>query len=131
MLLEIPGGRSLPGGWRIEVEERARKAGRIGGRDPWHVHVDADALPGPLAVRRRLAGDRIEPLGMGGRGKSLQDLFVDAKVPEPERDTWPVVIAGERIVWVAGLRLDQRSKIHEGTRRIVVIRVSPPDRVVG
>ena len=36
-----------------------------------------------------LAGE-IDPLGMAGKSKKLQDIFVDAKIPKRDRDVWPV-----------------------------------------
>jgi tRNA(Ile)-lysidine synthetase-like protein len=42
---------------------------------------------------------------VGGRGsRKLQDLFVDRKVPHALRAAWPILVAGERILWVPGLR---------------------------
>ncbi len=72
--------------------------------DPWLATVDAGSLPAPLAVRAWRQGDRFAPLGQNG-SKSLQDLFVDAKIPRRQRRRVPVVVSGEKIVWVAGLRL--------------------------
>jgi tRNA(Ile)-lysidine synthase len=43
----------------------------------------------------------------GGRGtRKLQDIFVDARVPREERNTWPLVFAGERLAWVPGVAVD-------------------------
>ena len=72
--------------------------------DPWCAVLDADALGGPLAVRRRRPGDRFHPLGMKGE-KRLQDFLVDAKVPRWERDQVPLVVSPQGIVWVVGHRV--------------------------
>jgi tRNA(Ile)-lysidine synthase len=43
----------------------------------------------------------------GGRGtRKLQDIFVDARVPREDRDTWPLVFAGEKLAWVPGVAID-------------------------
>jgi tRNA(Ile)-lysidine synthase len=43
----------------------------------------------------------------GGRGtRKLQDIFVDARVPREERNTWPLVFAGDRLAWVPGVAVD-------------------------
>jgi tRNA(Ile)-lysidine synthetase-like protein len=43
----------------------------------------------------------------GGRGtRKLQDIFVDARVPREERDTYPLVFAGDRLAWVPGVAVD-------------------------
>jgi tRNA(Ile)-lysidine synthase len=67
--------------------------------------LGAAALAGrPLTVRARQPGDRIAPTGMTGT-KKIQDLLVDAKTPEALRDTVPMVLCGDEIVWVPGYRV--------------------------
>jgi len=60
-----------------------------------------------FVVRAWRDGDRMRPLGLGGT-KSLQDLFTDRKVPRALRRSLPVVCAGDQVVWVAGVALDER-----------------------
>jgi tRNA(Ile)-lysidine synthase len=49
-------------------------------------------------------GDRLlTPAGT----KRLAALLVDLGVPLPVRDRWPVVVAGDRVVWVPGLAADR------------------------
>ncbi len=63
-------------------------------RPGMHVH---------LGFRR--PGLRMRPAG--GRGsRKLQDILVDARVPREERDSWPLVFAGERLAWVPGVAVD-------------------------
>jgi tRNA(Ile)-lysidine synthase len=50
-----------------------------------------------LWVRGWRAGDRL------ARGKKVQDLFVDAKVPRSEREAWPLVVRGDEVVVVPGI----------------------------
>ena len=54
-------------------------------------------VPG-LTVRGWRAGDRL-----ARRKKKVQDLFVDAKVPRSERESWPLVVRGEEVVAVPGI----------------------------
>jgi tRNA(Ile)-lysidine synthase len=61
---------------------------------PWRLESD---LP-DLVVRTRRPGDRL-----AGRRKKVQDLFVDAKVPRTERDTWPLVVSDGEVVAVPGV----------------------------
>jgi tRNA(Ile)-lysidine synthase len=51
-----------------------------------------------LWVRAWRAGDRL-----ASRGKKVQDLFVDAKVPRSEREAWPLVVRGDEVVAVPGI----------------------------
>jgi tRNA(Ile)-lysidine synthase len=61
---------------------------------PWTIESD---VPG-LHVRTWRAGDRL-----AGRSKKVQDLFVNAKVPRSERDSWPLVVRGDEVVAVPGI----------------------------
>ena len=86
--------------------------------------VDADGLSSRLTVRNWKAGDRLKPLGAGGR-KKLQDLFVDRKVPAAERRRLPLVVDGEdRIVWVPGHAIDEAYRVTEGTRAVLLLTMS-------
>jgi tRNA(Ile)-lysidine synthase len=52
----------------------------------------------------------------GGRGtRKLQDIFVDARVPREDRDTWPLVFAAESLVWVPGVAIDSDLVTPPGT----------------
>jgi tRNA(Ile)-lysidine synthetase-like protein len=127
--LPVPGNLTLAGGWSLTSMERPRTAhDPIRHDDRWQVAIDAGALHAPLEVRPRRPGDVMQPLGLGGRSKTLQDVFVDARVPRAERALWPVVVAGGAVVWVPGLRLDERVKVRPSTERIVELRAVPPGR---
>lgn len=116
--LSIP-GRTRAGGWSIEATKVERDAARP--RDAFAALLDIDAIDGPLAVRSRRPGDRLRPLGLGG-GKKLQDILVDAKVPQAERDLVPVIEDRLGIVWVAGHCIDQRVAVSAKTRRVMRLR---------
>ena len=88
------------------------------------VCLDADAAEFPLIIRPRKTGDFFYPLGMGKR-KKIQDFFVDEKIPRDRRDIIPLLISRDNIVLVAGLRVDDRFKVNDNTRRVLVLEVSP------
>jgi tRNA(Ile)-lysidine synthase len=77
-----------------------------------------------LSVRGRRAGDRIRPEGMDG-AKSVQDLFVDAKLPRESRDAVPLVAAGSEILCVlAAGRLGRKTSdyaITSATKWILLV----------
>jgi tRNA(Ile)-lysidine synthase len=78
--------------------------------------IDAASVAGPLVVDAPREGDRIRPLGMVGSRK-LSDLFVDTKVPRHMRGAIPVVRDGDRVLWVAGVRLADDAKVTPETER--------------
>lgn len=58
---------------------------------------------GALHLRTRRAGDRIRTAAGTQR---VAEVFVDAKIPRPVRDRWPLVVAGERIIWIPAVAAD-------------------------
>jgi len=118
--LAVPGRTELAG-WSVVAEIVAPAAAQRRGRSRLEALLDADAAGGPLVVRSRRAGDRMRPLGLGGE-KKLQDVLVDAKVPEEERDGVPLVCASWGIAWVVGQRLDERAALREGSGGAVRLR---------
>jgi len=59
---------------------------------------DGDLVAFPLVLRVWRPGDRYQPYG-ARREYSLHELFRRMRVPRWERDGWPVIISGNRIVW--------------------------------
>ena len=72
-------------------------------------------------------GERFQPLGMHGHSQSLQDFLVNLKIPAHMRTIWPLVVSGENIAWVVGLRPAEDFKITEKTRQILKIKLSKRD----
>lgn len=97
--LLVPGRTELPdGSW---IDARWREAG-------WRSAARGDAwLPErfgthPLRVRGAVDGDRIAPLGLGGRHRLVRDLLREQGVPADRREHWPLVVDGETVVWIVG-----------------------------
>jgi len=88
--------------------------------DALNVYLDADKINWPFNIRSRRPGDRFMPLGMKNLVK-LKDFFINAKVGKFERDLVPVLDDGEKIIWIAGQRLDARVALDEGSTRFLKI----------
>ena len=84
--------------------------------------MDYDKIDSDLVIRNRRPGDRFKPLGSIGF-KKLKDFFIDEKVPRRKRNHVPIVEAGGQIVWVGGMRIDDRFKVTGETKRILVLVV--------
>ncbi len=96
-----------------------------GARGELRVYLDADRIASDtLMVRAWRPGDRFRPLGMA-REKKLQDVLSDAKVPRELRHRLPVVCLGERIVWVAGVRIADEFKLTPATSRALALQAEP------
>jgi tRNA(Ile)-lysidine synthase len=90
------------------------------GRDPEAAYFDAQHVAPTLVVDAVRQGDRIRPLGMQGTRK-LQDVFVDAKIPQRLRAATPVVRDGEQVLWVAGVRQSDEAKVTSATQRVLTL----------
>ncbi|BAU26180.1 tRNA(Ile)-lysidine synthase [Aneurinibacillus soli] len=102
--LEVPGVVYIPEidrtfrsrfGKRTDVENAAL-AGTFAVFDP-------AKIKGKLYVRQRRAGDRMTVLGMTGT-KKVKDIFIDAKIPQPDRESIPLLTDESQILWIPGIR---------------------------
>ena len=94
------------------------------GRAESRVYLDAATIGETLTVRAWQPGDRFRPLGMSGE-KKLQDYFGDAKAPRKLRTRLPLVFNADHLVWVAGLRIDDRVRLTPTTQAVVVLQLEP------
>ncbi len=118
--IDIPGEINLDGCGLTLISELTENKAKYDGSK---VSVfDYDSLTLPLKVRSRDQGDYFYPSGLGGK-KKLQDFFVDEKVPRETRDSVPVIVSGEDIIWIAGYRMDERHTAKEGTKKYLVLRI--------
>jgi tRNA(Ile)-lysidine synthase len=88
----------------------------------WQALFDYDKIKPLLKLRNRMPGDWFCPFGMGGKSKKLQDFFVDIRIPRHRRETVPLLTAGDDILWVVGLRTDERFRVGAVTKRTLLVR---------
>src|SRR5207248_10393340 len=75
-----------------------------------------------LVVRSRRRGDRLRLPGQRGR-KKLQDVFVDAKLPQVNRDRVPLIVNDEdRIVWVPGYAVSADFRVNAGEDAVILLK---------
>ena len=74
----------------------------------------------PLTVRNRQQGDRFQPYGMRGT-KKIKDFLIDAKVPRSERDSIPLLVCGDEILWIIGYTTSDTFKIKSDTRQYLYL----------
>ena len=122
--LSIPGEVALPG-WMVSAQPLPPAGGlpsALRARDR-SVAVAGSVLKLPLAVRSRRPGDRFRPIGMGGRGRKLQDFLVDRKVARAERDALPLVVdSDDRIVWVVGHSVGEDFRVTSASQAVILLK---------
>lgn len=83
---------------------------------------DADKLNEHIYCRRYQTGDIFVPFGMKGK-KKVSDYLTDRKFSISQKERQWVLCCGERIAWLIGERTDNRFRIDETTKRIVIYKI--------
>lgn len=108
----------------LSYQQIAKDENFVIDKSPEVAQLDYDKLTFPLKLRKWQAGDRFHPLGMKG-SKLLSDFFVDQKMSTSQKEDCHVLTtANDQIVWVVGRRVDDRFKVNETTKTILIVRRS-------
>jgi tRNA(Ile)-lysidine synthase len=111
---------SLPFSMDIEVIDRQDMSGFPSSRKI--ACLDLDRLNFPLIIRKWQHGDYFYPLGME-QMKKVSDFFIDNKIPVPEKGRTWILTSGNKIVWIMGLRIDNRFRITDKTKRVIKLQL--------
>jgi tRNA(Ile)-lysidine synthase len=82
--------------------------------------IDASAVDWPITVRSWRIGDRFVPLGFGHE-KKLSDFFMHEKIAVHQRHRFPVLLSSQKIIAIAGLRMDDAVRITPSSKHILRI----------
>ena len=81
-------------------------------------YIAADKIGERFLIRRWKSGDRFHPIGMKGT-KKVSDFLNEQKINSYDKKNQLVLTNNGKIVWVVGLRLDERFKVTNRTNRII------------
>ena len=81
-------------------------------------YIDAEKIIHPLIIRNWQPSDYFFSLGMKSE-KKISDFFIDEKISLSQKKTIPILISNNDIVWICGLRIDDRFKITASTKKIL------------
>lgn len=90
-------------------------------KDNDYAYIDADKLQGELFLRTPQDGDNFAPFGMKGKRKLLSDFLTDQKLNLFEKERQPLLMDGEEIVWVVGLRSSELYRVDDNTQRVIIL----------
>lgn len=83
--------------------------------------LDFDLISFPLKLRSWKSGDHFQPLGLKQK-KKLSDFFVDRKISlNHKNDIGILENSNGDILWLAGLRIDERYKISPNTKKVFIL----------
>jgi tRNA(Ile)-lysidine synthetase-like protein len=125
--LRLPGPGTYPlpenrGVLEIECLEKNGKEAELQARGDKNCEIfDAESISFPLVLRSWQPGDVFFPLGMAGRRKKVKNFFTDCKVPLERKHSIPILCHDQRIVWIAGYRLDERFAVASATKKFMKV----------
>jgi len=99
----------LPGGEAFDAEAH-------------HAWIDFQHVKYPLIIRQWRSGDYFYPLGMKKK-KKIARFLTDMKLNRSQKENQWVVESDKRIIWVIGLRTDDRFKITLHTKDSLLIKL--------
>jgi tRNA(Ile)-lysidine synthase len=128
LMLPIPGQLNLSGGWLFSCEQWRIPAlaleQALNNDNPFQVWLDASRLPKKLEVRARRPGDRFEPFGMDGHTMKLSDFFINEKLPQRARNSWPLLCSGDTVIWIPGYRPAHPFRLTDKTRQAIYFNLT-------
>ena len=92
-------------------------------KDKSYAYLDADKLEFPLILRNWKMGDYFYPFGMKLKKQKVSKYFKDHKIPVHEKERVWLLESNQKIVWLVGERIDERYKVTENTKKILVMNV--------
>ena len=87
------------------------------------IFVDAQKIHYPLVLRKWKEGDSFQPFGMNGKSKKISKLFKDEKLSLIDKENTWLLCSNDQIVWVIGIRQDERFRIEETSNKILKIEL--------
>ncbi|GFI15594.1 tRNA(Ile)-lysidine synthase [Lachnospiraceae bacterium] len=120
--ITFPSVFEAPGLGTVEITVFLREYSQNIPQKTYTKWFDYDKITSSAMFRARRRGDYLTINNKMGH-KSLQDYFVNEKIPRQERDKIYVLADGSHIMWVPGYRMSEYYKVREDTRKIMQVSI--------
>jgi tRNA(Ile)-lysidine synthase len=111
-------GQTIAAEAGVAFEARRIPAGGAAEYNPDHL-LDAQSLPGPLRVRNWRPGDRFWPSHTKSP-KKIKELLQERQIAPVRRQSWPVVVGADEIVWLRGFPVPERFRAKPGREALLI-----------
>jgi len=81
-------------------------------------YISSDEIKGKFILRKWKDGDKFQPFGMK-QFKTVSDFLTNCKISSLKKKEQFVLTNRNHIVWVVGLRMDERFKVNSKTKKIL------------
>ncbi len=120
--VSISGRMEILGLGEVEISVFSYEKTEIIPRKTYTKWFDYDKITTSVRFRVRRAGDYLTINNKMDK-KSLQDYFVNEKIPKEERDSCYILADGAHIMWVPGYRISEYYKVSEETKTILEVKI--------
>lgn len=121
--LNLPGITSDPAvGWRLKAQLVSAPTPNFQEISKWEAYLDADVVGADVWLRTRRPGDTFQPLGLGGHHKKINEFMINEKIPAHRRNSIPVLVNNQQILWLCGYRVDERARVQPRTKKILHLK---------
>lgn len=84
------------------------------------LEVDAAKVRFPMVLRPARHGERFHPCNRQG-SKKIARFFNEKKIPADKRLLWPILTDDLGVIALAGVEIDHRCRVTQGTKRYLII----------
>jgi tRNA(Ile)-lysidine synthase len=90
---------------------------------PEELCIDIERITFPLLLRPKKTGDYFYPLGTNSKKKKVSKYLIEQKIPLHEKELVWVLESDKKIIWVIGMRADDRFKVSAATKRTLSFKL--------
>lgn len=125
--IAIPGMTYLNESWLLKCEVMNNCGDQPWRRSEvdlrWETWIDQERCVLPLLIRTPRAGDRFDPYGMQGAQAKISDIFVNRKIPQRFRPSYPLICDSSRIIWLPGYTISDAVKVTNTTKVVIHLKM--------